>query len=162
MTEATDKIKQPGELAEIARAARAGGQRVVLAWGVFDVLHAGHVHYLEKAGSLGDLLICAVHDDSSARRIKGPGRPLIPANERTETVAALRHVDYVCPLTSPEPVELVRTLEPDMVALGPWKNGGDVAAGQPVPKVVRIEEIAALTTEELIGRILQLTEESAG
>jgi cytidyltransferase-like protein len=78
-----------------AEAARASGRRVVLANGCFDLLHVGHVRYLEDARALGDLLIVGVNGDAAVRRLKGPGRPLLPAAERAEILAALRVVDPV-------------------------------------------------------------------
>ncbi|HEX2482074.1 MAG TPA: adenylyltransferase/cytidyltransferase family protein, partial [Methylomirabilota bacterium] len=79
----------------VAEAARAAGRLVVLANGCFDLLHVGHVRYLEDARALGDLLIVGVNSDAAVRRLKGPGRPLMPAGERAELLAALRAVDHV-------------------------------------------------------------------
>src|SRR5262245_5610234 len=78
-----------------AEAARRSGRRVVLANGCFDLLHVGHVRYLEDARAFGDLPIVGVNGDGAVRRLKGPGRPLMPAAERAELIAALRCVDHV-------------------------------------------------------------------
>jgi rfaE bifunctional protein nucleotidyltransferase chain/domain len=80
------------EAAALAERFRAAGRRVVLANGVFDLLHVGHVRYLESARQLGDVLFVGVNGDASVARLKGAGRPLMPAVERAELIAALRAV----------------------------------------------------------------------
>jgi rfaE bifunctional protein nucleotidyltransferase chain/domain len=102
---------------EIARR-RAEGARVVFTNGVFDLLHLGHVRYLREARGQGDLLIVAVNSDASTRRIKGPTRPIIPENERSETLAALTAVDYVTIFTDATAERLVSLLQPDVYAKG--------------------------------------------
>lgn len=94
------------------------GARLVLANGVFDVLHVGHVRYLEAARALGDLLLVAVNDDESVRALKGPTRPLITADERAEIVAALRAVDHVVLFGGDELLAIIRALRPDVQAKG--------------------------------------------
>jgi rfaE bifunctional protein nucleotidyltransferase chain/domain len=98
--------------------ARRGGGRVVFANGCFDLLHVGHVRYLEAARGLGDLLVVGVNDDVQARRLKGEGRPFMPERERAETVAALRAVDYVTIFHEPTVTELLLALRPDIHAKG--------------------------------------------
>ncbi len=106
------------ELAERLRPERGKGRRLVLANGCFDVLHVGHIRYLDGASSHGDILVVALNDDDSTRKLKGPGRPVFPANERAEMLLALRGVDYVL-LFSGETVDSVmRTLRPDVHAKG--------------------------------------------
>jgi rfaE bifunctional protein nucleotidyltransferase chain/domain len=102
----------------VAAAARADGRRVVLANGCFDLLHVGHVRYLEAARRLGDLLIVGVNSDGAVRRLKGAGRPLVPAEERAETVAALRAVDHVVVFDEETADRLVETLRPAVHAKG--------------------------------------------
>ena len=92
--------------------------RVVLANGCFDLLHVGHVRYLEDAKSRGDLLVIALNTDASVRAIKGAGRPLIPLEERAEIVAALRAVDYVTCFDEPTLEVTLRCLQPDVHAKG--------------------------------------------
>src|SRR5918911_5615348 len=77
------------------RASLPPDQRVVLTNGVFDLLHVGHLRYLRAARALGDLLVVGLNDDASVARLKGPGRPLVPQDERAELLAALEPVDYV-------------------------------------------------------------------
>ena len=83
------------EAAALADRLRAERRRIVLANGVFDLLHVGHVRYLAAARRLGDVLFVGINGDAAVRRLKGPGRPLMPAAERAELVAALRAVDHV-------------------------------------------------------------------
>jgi rfaE bifunctional protein nucleotidyltransferase chain/domain len=108
------------ELASLVQRLRAAGEvsRVVLANGCFDVLHAGHVRYLEDARSRGDLLIVALNEDASVRRIKGAGRPLVPLADRAEVVAALRAVDHVTSFGEDTLEATLRALRPDVHAKG--------------------------------------------
>jgi rfaE bifunctional protein nucleotidyltransferase chain/domain len=101
-----------------AEAARASGRRVVLANGCFDLLHVGHVRYLADARALGDLLIVGVNGDAAVRRLKGPGRPLMPAAERAEILAALRVVDHVVVFDDDTADALVALLRPAVHAKG--------------------------------------------
>jgi rfaE bifunctional protein nucleotidyltransferase chain/domain len=101
-----------------AEAARAAGRRVVLANGCFDLLHVGHVRYLEDARALGDLLIVGVNGDAAVRRLKGPGRPLMPAAERAELLGSLRAVDYVVIFEDDTADRLVALLRPAVHAKG--------------------------------------------
>lgn len=97
---------------------RKKGSRVVLANGCFDVLHVGHVRYLAGARELGDVLVVGVNSDAQVERLKGPGRPVLPASERAEIVAALESVTYVTVFDEPTVEELLLTLKPDVHAKG--------------------------------------------
>jgi rfaE bifunctional protein nucleotidyltransferase chain/domain len=101
-----------------AEAARAAGRRVVLANGCFDLLHVGHARYLADARTLGDLLIVGVNGDASVRHLKGPGRPLLPAAERAELVAAFRAVDHVVIFEEDTADRLIALLRPAVHAKG--------------------------------------------
>src|SRR3954470_9574222 len=98
--------------------ARKRGARVVLANGCFDILHVGHVRYLEGARILGDLLVVGINSDEQVRALKGEGRPLVPARERAELVAALRVVDFVTIFQEPTVELLLRAVRPDIHAKG--------------------------------------------
>jgi rfaE bifunctional protein nucleotidyltransferase chain/domain len=106
------------EAAALAERFRAAGRRVVLANGVFDLLHVGHVRYLESARQLGDVLFVGVNGDASVARLKGAGRPLMPAVERAELIAALRAVDYVVIFEDDSADALLRAVRPDVHAKG--------------------------------------------
>ena len=106
------------EAERLAASCRARGERVVLANGCFDLLHVGHVRYLEAARRLGDLLIVGVNGDASVRRLKGPGRPVMPEGERAELLGALRAVDAVVVFDDDTAARLVSRLRPDVHAKG--------------------------------------------
>lgn len=106
------------DLARIVAGHHARGRKVVLANGAFDLLHVGHVRYLEGAKALGDVLVVAVNSDSSVRAAKGEGRPVIPARERAELVGALRCVDHVLVFDEPDVRHIIRALKPDIHAKG--------------------------------------------
>jgi len=97
---------------------RQAGRRITLANGCFDLLHVGHVRYLRAAKKLGDRLIVAINSDESVEALKGPGRPLIPAEERAEILAALADVDAVVIFSEPDVRSLIRELRPDIQAKG--------------------------------------------
>jgi D-glycero-beta-D-manno-heptose 1-phosphate adenylyltransferase len=106
------------EAARLAAAWRAQGKRLVLANGCFDLLHVGHVRYLQAARSLGDVLVVALNSDASARRLKGPGRPLMPATERAELVGAIAGVDAVLVFDDDRADAVIARLCPDVHAKG--------------------------------------------
>ena len=113
-----DKIKTLDELAPIVARARARGRRVVFANGCFDVLHGGHISYLEDAAAQGDVLIVAVNSDSSTRALKGEGRPCYPQEQRVEILAAMQMVDYVVLFDDPTVARLLKALCPHVHAKG--------------------------------------------
>ena len=136
------RIVIAAELAGVVDRLRAGpgGPRSV-AWtnGCFDLLHGGHLANLESCAAEADLLVVGVNDDGSVRRLKGAGRPVVPAPERMALVAALRCVDLVVAMSDDEPSALIREVCPDVVC-----KGADYADGtQPLPELVVVEELGA-------------------
>jgi rfaE bifunctional protein nucleotidyltransferase chain/domain len=116
--------RQPGrvvtsdELDQLIAKDRGAGHSVALANGCFDVLHVGHVRYLEGASREADRLIVAVNDDDSVRELKGPGRPILPATARAELIAALRCVDYVVLFPERTVERVLRRFKPDVHCKG--------------------------------------------
>jgi D-glycero-beta-D-manno-heptose 1-phosphate adenylyltransferase len=106
------------ELVEAVARERAAGRTLAFANGCFDLLHVGHVRYLQSASAEGDRLIVAVNDDASVAALKGPGRPVQPAADRAELVAALRGVDYVVVFGDPTVERLLRLVKPDVHCKG--------------------------------------------
>lgn len=104
---------------------RSSGARVVFTNGVFDLLHLGHLRYLRQARALGDLLVVGVNSDESARRLKGPARPLVPEADRAELLAALDCVDYAVIFGEPTAETMVRLLQPEVYVKGADYAGGD-------------------------------------
>src|SRR5689334_15739830 len=100
------------ELVALVAADRAAGRTIAFANGCFDLLHVGHVRYLEAARREADRLVVAINDDGSERRLKGPGRPILPEAARAELVAALRAVDYVVLFGEPTVERLLRLIRP--------------------------------------------------
>ena len=106
------------QLIEKVAEVRANGATIVLANGCFDLFHVGHIRYLAGAKALGDVLIVGVNSDEQARKLKGEGRPYLPANERAELVSVLRPVDFVTIFDEPTVEELLRAIRPDFHAKG--------------------------------------------
>jgi len=116
------KIKTLEEIIGLRNQFRKQGKKVVFTNGCFDILHKGHVRYLNQARSLGDVLIVGINSDSSVREIKGPSRPIVPESERAEVLAALGCVDYVFIFADPTPERVIEALVPDVLVKGAdWK-----------------------------------------
>ncbi len=121
----TGKILSHIQIVKERERLRAVGQKLVFTNGVFDILHVGHVRYLEQARALGDALVVAINSDAAARELKGAGRPLINEDERAEILAALRSVNYVTIFGDVSPRSLIAELLPDVLV-----KGGDYALGE--------------------------------
>ena len=115
---APEKVLPREQLAERVRRERAAGRTIAFANGCFDILHVGHVRYLESAAREGDVLVVALNDDNSVRQLKGEGRPILSAGDRAEIVAALRCVDYVVIFSEPTVGPLLTELRPDVHCKG--------------------------------------------
>jgi rfaE bifunctional protein nucleotidyltransferase chain/domain len=133
-------------LAGEAARLRSEGRRLVLTNGCFDILHAGHVDYLERARALGDALAVAINSDGSVSELKGPGRPVNSEGDRARVVSALRAVDYVVVFDSLRATEVIRALHPDFYA-----KGGDYT-----PDSLNTDELSALREAGTDIRILPL------
>ena len=118
MRAAESKIADLASVARDVSAARAAGRTVALANGCFDVLHVGHVRYLRGARAEADVLVVAVNGDASVRRLKGEGRPVMPAADRAVVVAALRDVDHVVVFEDDDVSSVIRALRPDVHCKG--------------------------------------------
>ncbi len=135
-----NKILDRAALTAIVRQRQQQGERAVFTNGCFDLLHLGHVRYLQEARSLGDFLIIGLNDDAGTRLLKGAGRPLVPEQERAEILAALACVDYVTFFSEPTAGLLVAQLRPAI-----YVKGGDYAQvhGQQ-PDLNRLPEAAVV------------------
>jgi len=140
--------------AAVARARRRG-ERIVFTNGCFDLLHVGHLSSLEAARRLGDRLVVGVNGDAGVRRLKGAGRPVVPARQRALLLAALACVDWVVVFSEPTPLALIRALRPDVLA-----KGGDWARAQIVGReqveswggrVVRLRELPGVRTTRILA-----------
>ncbi len=127
---AEHKIVRREEL--VARLGRPRGERVVFTNGCFDVLHRGHVEYLESARRLGDLLVVGLNTDDSVRRLKGPTRPVNPEDDRAYVLAGLAAVDYVTFFAEDTPRDLIVALLPDVLVKGGDYRKEDIVGGAEV------------------------------
>ena len=146
------------KLQRVVRRLRRRGKRIAFTNGCFDLLHAGHLDYLEKIKSRADILVVALNSDRSVRRLKkGPGRPLVPERERARLVAALKPVDFVVLFSEPTPLKVIRALQPDVLAKGgDWKK--EAIVGREVVerrggKVIVVPYLKGHSTTGLVRRI---------
>jgi rfaE bifunctional protein nucleotidyltransferase chain/domain len=150
-------VVKRAQIAEVAAAWRAQGHSVTLANGCFDLLHVGHVRYLQAARALGGKLIVAINSDRGVRALKGPGRPAMPELERAEIIAALASVDAVVIFDEPDVRALVRELHPDIQAKGTDYTRETVPERPEVEayggRVEIVGDPKDHSTTELLGRI---------
>jgi len=150
-------LVSPRQAAMLADGVRAQGGRVVFTNGVFDLLHPGHIRYLQEARALGDALIVAVNSDRSVRANKGPSRPINTETERAEVLLALGCVDSVVVFDEETPHAIIAAVQPDVLVKGAdW--GHDAIVGRDIVearggRVVRIELAAGYSTSDLIQRV---------
>ncbi len=157
-----NKLKRRSELAEAVRKARAEGKTVVFTNGCFDILHVGHVRYLQDARALGDLLVVGVNTDDSVRRLKGPTRPVVSEWERAEILAALQCVDYVSLFNEDTPVELITAIRPSIHVKGGDYKVEDLPEAEAViaggGKIVIVSfsstDSEGFSTTNVIGKIM--------
>ena len=145
------------ELVRVVRRLKREGKVVAFTNGCFDLLHVGHLESLERARRLADCLIVAINSDASVRRLKGRGRPVVPARERARMLAALKPVDYVTIFSEDTPLKVIRAIRPDLLV-----KGGDWAADQIVGRqevesaggrVAVLPYLKGKSTSKLLGRI---------
>ena len=136
---------------------RAGGKRLVFTNGVFDLLHVGHVRYLEQARALGDALVVAINSDRTVRELKGSNRPVFNEAERAEILAALRVVDYVIVFDDVSPRSLIAELLPDVLVKGGDYNLDQIHGREEVEaaggKVISLPFVEGASTTDLIKRM---------
>ena len=144
---------------ELVAELRRSGKTVVFTNGVFDLLHPGHVRYLDTARSLGDALIVGVNADASVRRNKGPSRPVTPEGERAEVLAALASVDAVVIFPEDTPAEIVRALQPDILVKGADWPADQIVGRDTVEarggRVVLVPVEAGHSTTTIVERVRQ-------
>ena len=153
------KIKEREKLTEIIKTLKAKRKRIVFTNGCFDLLHIGHVRYLEKAKILGDILVVGINSDSSVRKLKGPKRPLLPVRERAEILSGLGCVDYVTIFDELDPLKLITSLQPNVLVKGGDWTKEQIVGGEVVEKsggeVVIIPFVKGASTSDLIEAILK-------
>jgi len=143
-----------GELLESAYKWHETDETIAFTNGVFDILHRGHIHSLEKAASFGDRLVVGINSDRSARELgKDPDRPIVDEKDRTACIAALEVVDLVVLFDEPTPYELLSELKPDVLVKGSEYKIEEVAGREFAGKVELIDRIEGLSTTELLAKI---------
>jgi D-beta-D-heptose 7-phosphate kinase/D-beta-D-heptose 1-phosphate adenosyltransferase len=154
VAKARNKVLTRAGAVRAVRAAQRRGERVVFTNGCFDLLHVGHVRSLEQARTQGDRLVVALNTDASVRRNKGPGRPIVPARQRAEVLAALACVDFVLLFAEATPLATIKALRPDVLA-----KGGDWALDAIVGRaeveswggsIVRLREVPGVRTTKIV------------
>lgn len=120
------------ELSEVIKVSKLNSEKIVMTNGCFDILHAGHIAYLEEAKSLGDRLLVAVNDDDSVSRLKGPKRPINSLNDRTKVLNGLVSVDWVISFSEDTPVCLIKGIKPDVLVKGGDYQLSEIIGGQEV------------------------------
>jgi rfaE bifunctional protein nucleotidyltransferase chain/domain len=153
----TGKVRSISQLKRLLAKQRRAGKRIVFTNGCFDILHLGHVKYLEDAARSGDLLVVAVNSDASVRKIKGWPRPFVPVQDRMRVIAGLESVDFVCLFKEDTPFHTIRQLRPDILVKGAdWKDK-DIVGGEFVRsyggRVLTIKFIQGRSTTALIKKI---------
>ena len=137
--------------------AKAEGKKVVFTNGCFDLLHRGHLHLFREAKKLGDILIVAINNDLSVKKLKGPKRPILPEADRAELIGALEMVDYVTLFDEADPYHLIKELQPNvLVKGGDWTTeriiGGDVVEKEG-GRVVAVPYLDGYSTTQMIERM---------
>ena len=153
------KIMEPLALADRLNGLRSAGKRVVFTNGCFDILHIGHVRYLDAARNEGDLLVVGLNSDQSVRLIKGNRRPLVEQDQRLEILASLQVVDYVTLFDEPDPLKLIQLLKPSILVKGEdWAEdkiiGADFVKADG-GRVVRVPLVGDASTSGIIERIVK-------
>ena len=146
------------ELIDVVERDRASGRSIGLANGCFDLLHVGHVRYLQAAAAEADRLIVAINDDGSVAALKGAGRPILAAADRAELVAALRGVDYVVVFDELTPLELIHDVRPDVLVKGADYRKHEVVGADFVETLGGRVHLAALHDGYSTTRILRQLE----
>lgn len=153
-------IPDRDELASILANIKASGKKIVFTNGCFDILHAGHVRYLTTAKKQGDILVLGLNSDISVKIIKGEKRPVINQEQRAEVLAGLSCVDYITFFNEPDPLELIKTLKPDVLVKGADWEEKDIIGADFVKslggRVERIVVVPGTSTTAIIERIIAL------
>lgn len=155
----TGKIKTLAEMLQVRAELRTQRKKLVFTNGCFDLLHVGHVRYLNQARALGDALVVAVNSDRSVRENKGQGRPLVPEAERAEVLSALASVDYVTIFDEATPQSVIDAIVPDVLVKGADWGLSEIVGRETVEKagglVCNITLVPGRSTTSIVARILE-------
>lgn len=152
------KVIKRTELSEVL--SKLKGKKIVFTNGVFDILHVGHLRYLQKARSLGDVLIVGLNSDRSVKKIKGASRPIIPEKERAEILASLEPVDYVVLFNEVTPNKLIEKIKPSIHVKGGDYRHKPLAEEKIVKElggeIVFVDKVRGKSTTKIINKILKI------
>jgi D-beta-D-heptose 7-phosphate kinase/D-beta-D-heptose 1-phosphate adenosyltransferase len=152
-----NKIKSLAVLTKIVRGLKRSGKKIVFTNGCFDLMHFGHAKYLQEAAKKGDILVVAVNSDSSVKKIKAKGRPIIDEYNRLRLVAALESVDYVVKFSEDTPIKVIAALKPDVLVKGADWNKLNIVGSDLVRscggRVSTVKLVNGLSTSNLIKKI---------
>ena len=150
-------IKKHEALKKIVEKSKREGKKIVFTNGCFDILHPGHINYLRRARQLGDLLVIGLNSDSSVRKLKGKGRPILPQDKRAELLASLRFVDFVTIFNDATPINLIKKIKPDILVKGADWQAKDIVGKDFVESyggtVKRLSYIKGYSTTAIIKNI---------
>ena len=156
-------ILSQDDLLETLERERAAGKRIAFANGCFDVLHVGHIRYLQDAAKVADVLVVGVNGDDSVRQLKGEGRPVMPQDERAEIIDAIRGVTYVTIFDEKSPSRLLQTLKPDFQCKGTDYTADSVPERDIVQayggKVVIVGDPKDHSTTEILSKMRTMNDE---
>lgn len=147
------KIKDSEQIERIGKRLKAQGRKIIFTNGCFDILHRGHVTYLQKAKELGDILILGLNSDESIRRLKGESRPINNLEDRAFLIGALESVDFVVPFSEDTPYELIKLIVPNVLVKGADYEGKEVVGSDVADEVILIDFVAGKSTTNLIEKI---------
>lgn len=149
------KILTLRKAAALRQKARRSGKKAVFTNGCFDILHSGHVALLEKARSMGGLLIVGLNSDASVRRLKGARRPLNKLADRARVLAALAAVDMVVAFAADTPYELIKALRPDVLVKGADYGHGEIVGREFAGRTARVALVKGRSTTKLISKMIK-------
>ena len=152
-----DKIKTQTEILEINLDLKDKDNKIVFTNGCFDIIHAGHIQYLEEAKSLGDVLILGLNSDQSVRNLKGKNRPINNQHDRALILAALEAVDYVVIFDQDNPFELVEAIKPNILVKGSDYEGKEVIGSDQADELILVKFINGKSSTETIKKIQQFS-----
>ncbi len=150
-----NKLVDRANIKEIISGLKNEGKKIVFTNGCFDILHAGHIRYLNETKKFGDILVLGLNEDESVSRIK-PGRPVVPEAHRAEVLSALSMIDYIVLFHEDTPYELIKEVGPDVLVKGADWAKEDIVGNDLVKEVRTIEFVEGISTSEIIKKIKNL------
>jgi D-beta-D-heptose 7-phosphate kinase/D-beta-D-heptose 1-phosphate adenosyltransferase len=144
------------KLKSIVEKLKKQNKKIVFTNGCFDIIHIGHITLLEKAKSLGDILVVGLNSDESVKKLKGKERPIVPQNERAKILDSIKYVDYVVVFDEITPYKVITEIKPDIIVKGKDYKLKEVVGWGIVPKIVRINLVKDRSTTGIIEKIKRL------